>query len=316
MSNAVSRLARALAADAAHNSPTVGRPTPADAAVADAAAAVADAPDRLALLPVAHITPDPDQPRKVLGDLDELMASIRHNGVLQPILVTVVAEDAFTIVAGERRWEAARRLGLPTIPALVRRPGEGEGDGAGTSSSSESANRAAAARRLEMQIVENLHRKDLLPIEEAQAYQRLQNEFGRTQDDIARATGRSRVAVNESLRLLQLPPGLLEEGRTLPDVSKSLLLEIARENDEPERQSALFERAVRGTLTVQAVRQERIRRRGGAAAGDATADDVPDPQIFRLPDGVVTVTRPSPLVSVADLLRAALVQETARGSAP
>lgn len=135
----------------------------------------------------AAIRPNRYQPREHFDEelLNELTESIREVGVLQPVLVRPVG-DQFELIAGERRWRAARRLGLPRVPALVR-----------------DSDDAAA---LEQALVENVHRADLNPLEEAAAYQQLIEDFSLTHEAVATRVGRSRTSVTNTLRLLQLPP--------------------------------------------------------------------------------------------------------------
>jgi ParB family chromosome partitioning protein len=149
---------------------------------------------RLRDLPLAHLIPNPGQPRRSFTpeSLAELAASIRSAGVLEPILVRPRGEQ-FEIIVGERRWRAAQLAGLATIPALVRE--------------------ATDAEALELGLVENLLREDLNPLEEAQAYQRLLAEFGWTQEDLAQRIGRDRSSIANALRLLRLPAGIQEDLR-------------------------------------------------------------------------------------------------------
>ena len=148
-------------------------------------------------LPTSAIKPNRFQPR---GHFDEealgaLADSIREVGVLQPILVRPV-DDGYELIAGERRWRAARRVGLQMIPALVRETDD--------------------ATSLQHALVENLHRDGLNPLEEAAAYQQLIEDFGLTHEAVASQVGKSRTSVTNSLRLLQLPPSiqkLVHEGR-------------------------------------------------------------------------------------------------------
>ena len=145
------------------------------------------------MLEVSAIQPDPNQPRKNFRPeaMDELVESIRIHGVLQPILVSKKdGSEGYTIVAGERRWRAAQSIGLQQIPAVVR----------DTDSTS----------RMLLALVENLQRSDLGILEEAAAYDQLQNEFGLTQQEIGRRVGRSRSAVANTLRLLDLPSAVME----------------------------------------------------------------------------------------------------------
>ena len=146
---------------------------------------------RLATIAVADVLPNQYQPRRFFDDekMAELTLSVQEVGVLQPILVRQT-DGGYELVAGERRWRAAKRAGLTTIPALVR---EGEDRDS-----------------LEQAIVENLHRDDLNPLEEAAAFHRLMDEFGLTQHQVAVRVGRSRPAVANSLRLLHLPDSVQE----------------------------------------------------------------------------------------------------------
>lgn len=147
----------------------------------------AESPGGLREIETAAIRPNRYQPREHFDEelLNELTESIREVGVLQPILVRPVG-DQFELIAGERRWRAARRLGLARVPALVR-----------------DSDDAAA---LEQALVENVHRADLNPLEEAAAYQQLIEDFSLTHEAVATRVGRSRTSVTNTLRLLQLPP--------------------------------------------------------------------------------------------------------------
>jgi ParB family chromosome partitioning protein len=139
------------------------------------------------------ISPNPYQPREVFEEsgLDELTASIRDRGLLQPLLVRRVADGRYELIAGERRWRAAQRAGLARVPIVVRDADGGEA--------------------LELALIENLQRENLNPVEEARAYQRLTDEFSLGQEEIAQRVGKSRSAVTNSMRLLQLPPDLLAQ---------------------------------------------------------------------------------------------------------
>jgi ParB family chromosome partitioning protein len=145
-------------------------------------------------LPLELIRRNPDQPRRAFPDveLDELAASIREKGVLQPILVRPAPDlpGEYQIVAGERRWRAAQRAGLRAIPALVRDLGDLE--------------------VMEIALIENVQRTDLGPLEEARGYQAMAQRFERTQEMIARMVGKSRSHVANTLRLLNLPPAVLD----------------------------------------------------------------------------------------------------------
>ena len=143
-------------------------------------------------VPIEFVKPNPRNPRRNFADaeLDELAASIRERGIIQPILVRSArgAMDQYEIVAGERRWRAAQRAGLLKVPVIVREMPEG-----------------AERQVLELALVENLQRENLNPVDEALAYQRLAEEFGLTQDQIAAAVGKDRASVANYIRLLRLP---------------------------------------------------------------------------------------------------------------
>jgi len=207
-------------------------------------------------IPVSAIHPNPLQPRENFDEetLGSLTASIREVGVLQPILVRR-DEDSYELVAGERRWRAAKRAGLVTIPALVRT--------------------ADDVASMTQALVENLHREDLNPMEEAAAYQQLIEDFGLTHEEVAARVGRTRASVSNTLRLFQLPPGLQRlviDGQLSAGHARALL-------GTPDRsfQEQLARRAVAEGLSVRAV-EEAIRQRAtepAVATGDP--DDVGTP---------------------------------------
>jgi len=193
---------------------------------------------------VGDIDPNPHQPRSHFDEetLASLTASVRELGVLQPILVRPVGER-FELIAGERRWRAARRAGLARVPAVVRTIDD--------------------HTSLEQAVVENLHRQDLNPLEEAGAYQQLIEDFGLTQDDVARRVGRSRSAVANILRLFQLPPSvqrMVRDGQLSAGHGRALL-------GSPDRayQEALARRCVEKGLTVREVEEAVKARQGGTA---------------------------------------------------
>ncbi len=197
-----------------------------------------------ALLDVAigSIRPNPLQPREHFDEetMSSLAASIKELGVLQPVLVRPVG-DEYELVAGERRWRAARRAGLQTIPVIVEDVDE--------------------LQSLEHALVENLHRQDLNAIEEASAYQQLIEEFEYTHEEVAVRVGKSRAAVSNMLRLLQLPSSvqrLVAEGQISAGHARALL-------GTPDRgfQERLARQIVEEGLTVRAV-EERVRVSVGA----------------------------------------------------
>jgi ParB family chromosome partitioning protein len=182
------------------------------AAAAAAAPAQVEQPqpgDVLRTLPVGQLQPGKYQPRKDMdpAKLDELAASIQAQGVIQPILVRELAPDQYEIVAGERRWRASQLAGLAEVPVVLR----------------ELDDRTVIA----MALIENIQREDLNPLEEAQALQRLIDEFALTHAEAAAAVGRSRAAVSNLLRLLDLPPAIRALLTLSPELASKLAYEAA-----------------------------------------------------------------------------------------
>lgn len=194
--------------------------------------------ERFANVPVSAILPDPDQPRKSLGSLEDLKASIKEHGIIQPIVISPFGEEQFLIIAGERRFSAAKEMGLKTVPAIIRTVDE--------------------HRRLEVQIIENIHRQELSPVEEAAAYRKLIEEFSLSQRQLAARLGKSPAAINETIRILSLPEEILESVRTSERLTRSVLLEIAKQDSE-EARDALWQAALNGSLTVKTARQKKER---------------------------------------------------------
>jgi ParB family transcriptional regulator, chromosome partitioning protein len=227
---------------------------PPAAAAAPTQAAASDAPRSI---PIDLVQRNPQQPRKHFdeGDLTDLSNSIRTHGVLQPILVRPIAEGRFEIVAGERRWRAAQRAGLHAIPAIVRDLNEVE--------------------VVEIAIVENVQRTDLNPIEEAQGFQALIDRFGRTQEEIAEAVGKSRPHIANMLRLLKLPDDLQEmvrDGRLSSGHARAILT-------APDPRG-LAQRAISEGLNVREVeriaqlaKDEKHGPRASVAAAEAKSAD-------------------------------------------
>lgn len=195
--------------------------------------------DRFTLLRIEDIEPDPDQPRKDFGDIEELAASIRTHGLISPIVVSPSGNRRFRIIAGERRFRACRMAGLAQVRAIVRTLEE--------------------QSRIEVQLVENIQRKDLNPIEEARVFRRLKDEFRLTQESLAARIGKSPSVINETLRLLDLPEAIIDDLRTSEAVPKSTLLAIVKESN-PEKQATLWQRAKAGELTVRQARGKPRRR--------------------------------------------------------
>lgn len=186
------------------------------------------------MVPIELIDPNPNQPRQVMGDLSELMASISEKGIIEPIIVRPRG-DRYQIVAGERRYQAAVQVGLKELPAIIR-----EGDD----------NEA-----LEVALIENLQRKDLTAFEEAEAMQTLAQRCSYTHEMLAKKLGKSRTAVTESLALHGMPEEIKNLCRLADITSKSLLLQIVRQGDS-EKMTALIERITsQGGATREQVRQ-------------------------------------------------------------
>ena len=208
------------------------------------------APAGVQAVPIESLKPNPDQPRKAFAreELEELAASIRDKGVLQPILVrSQPGEDGvWQIIAGERRWRAAQQARLTQVPIVIREMDDRE--------------------VLEVAIIENVQRADLNPVEEAQAYGLLMERFGRTQDALAGVVGKSRSHVANTIRLLQLPDMVLEhvsEGRLSAGHARALI--TARDP------SALAEAVLKEGLNVR--QTEALARR--SAEGPKTARTKP-----------------------------------------
>ena len=202
-------------------------------------------------LPVDAIEPNPNQPRVHFDEesLAELAASIRELGVLQPVLVRPLGDDRYQLIAGERRWRAARRAEFTTIPAIVRE--------------------ADDLASVEQALVENLHRADLTPLEEASAYQQLIEDFSLTHEQLSTRVGKSRAAVTNTLRLLQLPPGiqhLLADGRLSAGHARALLGTTDRAYQEQ-----LARRATGEGWSVRAV-EEAVRARVERTAADSVVN--------------------------------------------
>ena len=190
------------------------------------------APEPVTTLPVAKLRPNRLQPRTRFDEasLAELAESIRAQGIVQPLVVTSEGDGTYSIVAGERRLRAARLAGLEEVPVVVREVADDR-------------------ERLELALVENLQRSDLDPIEEAEAYQGLQQGFGLSLEQVAARVGRSRPAISNALRLLKLPTeirDLLRDGRITAGQARPLLA-----LDSAERQVELAHQAVAKGLSAR-----------------------------------------------------------------
>jgi ParB family chromosome partitioning protein len=193
---------------------------------------------RILEAPIDKISRNPHQPRLTFdhADLEDLISSIREHGVLQPLIVTPVADGTYQLIAGERRLRASTIAGLKTVPVVVRD--------------------ATELQKLELAIIENVQRSDLNPIEEAKAYQRLIDEFGMTQDDVGRKMGKSRPQVGNIIRLLQLPQEI-QQALVEKKISSSngrTLLSLPTDAERME----LFHAMIAGNFTVRQT-EERLR---------------------------------------------------------
>lgn len=236
------------------------------------------------MIPLSLIEPDPHQPRTLLGDLEELAASIRDRGVLEPILVRRVSDppqEAFRIIAGERRYRAAQQAGLFELPAIELDVSEQEA--------------------LEIALIENLQRKDLTPFEEAEGYRALADLHGYTQEEIADSVGKSRTVITESLSLLHMPARVRDAVQALGISSKSLLLEVLKAGSDEEMLRLLEEVSTRG-LNRDDLRR-RLRRRD---QGNGSGRRQPYAFKFRAPDKSYTLnlTFRQSEVDRGDLIRA------------
>jgi ParB family chromosome partitioning protein len=213
------------------------------------------------MVPLSAIESDPAQPRSAMGDLSDLVASIRDKGVLEPILVRpnpALADGAdpaaapragsgtppaYRIISGERRYRAAREAGLYEVPVVVMEVSEDEA--------------------LEIALIENLQRKDLTPFEEAEGYRALAERHGYTHEEIADAVAKARTVITESFSLLQIPPRVRDTAEALGIASKSVLLEVLKAGGPDEMVQLLEEVASHG------LNRDDLRRRLRGGAGTA-----------------------------------------------
>jgi ParB family chromosome partitioning protein len=195
------------------------------------------------MIKTEQIRPNPDQPRKAIGDLRELTDSVREKGVLEPLLVRFVSrEDCYYIISGERRYHAARAAGLREVPCIEKT--------------------ADDAETLEIGLIENIQRKDLTPFEEADGLHRLATQFEYTHEDVARKIGRARSSVTETLSLRNIPDALRRKCIEQGIMSKSVLLQIARQPTE-KKMVEMLHRILQGGLTRDEARRERREEQSG-----------------------------------------------------
>ncbi len=255
------------------------------------------------LLPLSAIEANPDQPRTQIGDLSDLVASIREKGILEPILVRPLPTASpdpeggsppgsarigtapptqFQIISGERRYRAALEAGLYEVPVIEMDVSEQEA--------------------LEIALIENLQRKDLTAFEEAEGFRALGDRHDYTQEEIAKAVGKSRSMVAETLSLLAIPAELREEAMALGITSRSTLLEVAKAG-EPARMRQLLEKVGQQGLTRDDLRRD---TRGTPGRRGKSAKRKPYVFKFRSPDRTfqLNLTFRQSTVERADLVRA------------
>jgi len=215
------------------------------------------------MVPVDKIRPNPDQPRKFLGDLRELTDSIKEKGVLEPLLVRFMPrDDCYHIISGERRYHASRAAGLREVPCIEKI--------------------ADDAETLELALIENLQRKDLTPFEEADGLQRLAEQFEYTHEDIAKKIAKARSSVTETMSLRIIPEALRKICVDSGIVSKSLLLQIARQPNERKMQEAIHRIAQAGLTRDEARRERQEEQNAGPRPQPFIFNYRPENESFRL----------------------------------
>jgi ParB family transcriptional regulator, chromosome partitioning protein len=185
------------------------------------------------MVPIEQVDPNPDQPRQAMGDLAELIASVREKGIIEPLVVRQRGAR-YQIIAGERRYHAASQAGLRELPVVVRDVDDGE--------------------MLELALIENIQRKDLTPFEESEAMQGLAQKFGYTHEDLAKRLGKSRTTITEALSLTGIPPEVRKVIRLAGITNRSLLLQIVRQGDT-QKMLQLVEK-----ITSQGATREQLRK--------------------------------------------------------
>ena len=216
------------------------------------------------LIETERITPNPQQPRRDFDEeaLKELAASIREVGIIQPLVVAKVEEESETgtqvkyeLIAGERRWRAAQMIGLERVPAIIR---------------SISLDRD----RLELAIIENVQRSDLNPIESARAFAKLQDQFNLTQREIAALLGKSREAIANAVRLLNLPTKIQDSiaNGTISESQARLLLTV----DDPARQHLLFDDLLKNNISVRELKSKIQKAKSGEFAIESAETPKPE----------------------------------------
>ena len=195
------------------------------------------------MIPVEQIRPNPEQPRKHIGDLRELTESIREKGVLEPLLVRFVPrEDCYFIISGERRYHASRAAGLREVPCIEKM--------------------ADDAETLEIALIENIQRKDLTAFEEADGLQRLAEQFDYTHDDLSKKLGKSRSSITEALLLRHIPEDLRKKCIEVGITAKGMLVQIAKQPTD-KKMFEMFARIAQGGLNRQEARREHAQEKDG-----------------------------------------------------
>jgi ParB family chromosome partitioning protein len=194
------------------------------------------------IVPIELLDPNPNQPRQVMGDLSELMASVAEKGIIEPLIVRQRGAR-YQIIAGERRYHAAVQVGLRDVPVIIREVDDAE--------------------VMELALVENLQRKDLTAFEESEALHQLAHRCSYTHEDMARKLGKSRTSITESLSLQNMPEEVRNLCRLADITSKSTLLQIVRQADQ-QKMIALVEKLTdQGTATREAARRETAKPQAG-----------------------------------------------------
>lgn len=223
-------------------------------------------PREILELGVKSIVPNEYQPRRVFNDtaLNDLVSSIREKGVIQPVIVRKTGGSTFQLIAGERRWRAARTVGLETIPAIVKD--------------------VAPAESLELALIENIQREDLNPLETAEAFQRLIKDFNLTHDDLSKKVGKDRATVTNYLRILKLPLDIKKNiaGGLLSIGHAKALLQVENQRQQIE----IAARVLRKGLSVRET-ESLCKRATSANTKKAAPGSAKDPQIASLEEKLI-----------------------------
>jgi ParB family transcriptional regulator, chromosome partitioning protein len=235
------------------------------------------------MIAIDLIEPNPNQPRQVMGDLSELIASITEKGIIEPLVVRRRGER-FQIIAGERRYQAAVQAGLRDLPVVIREVDDTE--------------------VIELALIENLQRKDLTPFEESEALHSLAERCGYTHEDLARRLSKSRTSVTESLALNAMPEEIRNLCRLADISSKSLLLQVVRQ-ETPEKMTALIEKmASQGGATRQQLRDAAAKPKPGRPKHFVFAYRPPSKQFnLKLSFGKARVPREEVIAALEAILK-------------